>query len=141
MVSVLAATRNKLLLLDIMFPYSSSSVCNSTCINGTCDLLSGVCECNDGYVGIDCSTGNLMPTIANAAAVHSSITSPVCPPDTYGAGCQQNCSCTHESSPCNAVDGTCNCLPGYTGVACEIGNPSSIIQTSFCRIKEINYTI
>ena len=26
-----------------------------------------------------------------------------------------------ESSPCSHVDGTCNCLPGYTGPSCDQG--------------------
>ena len=46
-----------------------------------------------------------------------------CTLGTFGAGCLQNCTCVpeQESSPCDIVDGACNCLPGYTGSACESG--------------------
>ena len=46
-----------------------------------------------------------------------------CPIGTFGEGCSQNCTCLaeHESSPCEHVDGTCHCLPGYTGSSCEQG--------------------
>lgn len=50
-----------------------------------------------------------------------------CTPGTWGAGCLQNCTCVteHQSSPCDALDGTCHCLPGYTGVDCEQGESDS----------------
>ena len=46
-----------------------------------------------------------------------------CPAGTFGAGCQSNCTCVaeHESSPCDHVDGTCHCRPGYNGSSCEQG--------------------
>ena len=46
-----------------------------------------------------------------------------CPGGNYGAGCLQNCTCVseQESSPCDHVDGTCHCLPGYNGSSCELG--------------------
>lgn len=34
-----------------------SSDCDPPCVNGTCDLLVGNCECEDGYIGEDCATG------------------------------------------------------------------------------------
>ena len=46
-----------------------------------------------------------------------------CPVGSFGAGCEQNCTCVpeQESSPCDNVDGTCSCLPGYTGPSCDQG--------------------
>ena len=46
-----------------------------------------------------------------------------CPAGSYGTGCLQNCTCVseQESSPCDYVDGTCYCLPGYNGSFCELG--------------------
>ena len=46
-----------------------------------------------------------------------------CPAGSYGTGCLQNCTCVseQESSPCDHVDGTCYCLPGYNGSFCELG--------------------
>lgn len=31
--------------------------CSPDCVNGSCDLLSGTCECNAGYTGETCSIG------------------------------------------------------------------------------------
>lgn len=48
-----------------------------------------------------------------------------CPANTWGSGCLQNCSCLaeRESRPCDIVNGTCYCLPGYTGATCELECP------------------
>ncbi len=44
-----------------------------------------------------------------------------CTPGTWGTDCLQNCTCLteHQSSPCDVVNGTCHCLPGYTGIECQ----------------------
>ena len=41
---------------------------------------------------------------------------------TYGPNCLRMCMCSpdHESSPCDRIDGTCYCEPGYTGRFCDI---------------------
>ena len=46
-----------------------------------------------------------------------------CPAGSYGTDCLQNCTCVlqQESSPCDHIDGTCHCLPGYNGSSCELG--------------------
>ena len=47
-----------------------------------------------------------------------------CPAGSYGTDCLQNCTCVpeQESTPCDHIDGTCHCLPGYNGSTCELGN-------------------
>ncbi len=61
-----------------------------------------------------------------------------CALGTWGTDCLQNCSCVteHESSPCNAVDGTCNCLPGYTGMDC---NGSKFTHHEYYQNKVMNW--
>ena len=57
-----------------------------------------------------------------------------CPAGSYGSGCLQNCTCVpeQESSPCDHIDGTCHCLPGYNGSNCELGSPT---HKATCHVK------
>ncbi len=32
------------------------SDCVTVCVHGQCDMSLGVCECNGGYTGVDCSS-------------------------------------------------------------------------------------
>lgn len=47
-----------------------------------------------------------------------------CPPETYGAGCVQNCTghCMNDVT-CNKSTGWCDqgCKPGHIGKLCEKG--------------------
>lgn len=75
--------------------------CIPACVNGTCNMTVGMCECNNGFIGGTCDTP--------------------CPAGMFGERCSRQCTCLpgRESSPCNGVDGSCHCLPGYTGSSCE----------------------
>ena len=57
-----------------------------------------------------------------------------CPAGSYGTGCLQNCTCVpeQESSPCDHVDGTCHCLPGYNGSSCELGSATPKANYTVC---------
>jgi len=43
----------------------------------------------------------------------------------YGAGCQLQCNCAANAS-CDAVTGSCRCLPGRTGQLCQQGRGSTV---------------
>ena len=108
--------------IDLYAPLSHAE-CIPPCINGTCNMISGECECSDGFTGSDCSSGNQGTMLHKIRFMVSDITRAACPGGMYGAGCLQNCTCVveHGSSPCDNVDGTCHCLPGYNGSSCETG--------------------
>jgi len=44
-----------------------------------------------------------------------------CAAGYYGLGCQGRCLCANNAS-CDVVSGSCDCLPGWTGPACDQGN-------------------
>lgn len=49
---------------------------------------------------------------------------PDCPDGTFGDGCLETCACMDgrvDTPECDNINGTCNCLPGYTGIECEEG--------------------
>ena len=89
----------------------------------------GECICDDGYIGLDCSIGTYIShnyyyyLKLVTKYLFNNYTILVCPAGSYGAGCLQNCTCVaeQESSPCDHIDGTCHCLPGYNGSSCELG--------------------
>eukprot|EP00096_Caligus_rogercresseyi_P002714 TRINITY_DN1496_c0_g1_i3.p1 TRINITY_DN1496_c0_g1~~TRINITY_DN1496_c0_g1_i3.p1 ORF type:complete len:532 (-),score=104.06 TRINITY_DN1496_c0_g1_i3:197-1792(-) len=70
------------------------------CLKGTC-TDPGVCSCQPGFSGIDCSEIG-------------------CPdPQTWGQDCSNVCECEKGTSTCNPKDGSCSCFPGYGGDHCE----------------------
>ena len=48
-----------------------------------------------------------------------------CTTNTFGQDCTQQCQCQNGAS-CNAVNGSCTCTAGYTGVNCEVGKFLSV---------------
>jgi hypothetical protein len=65
-------------------------VCPNSCSNnGVCNRLTGVCTCNEGFYGDDCSLQYLV--------------------------CPLNCS---NNGICNRLTGVCTCNPGYFGFDC-----------------------
>lgn len=64
-------------------------------------MQSGVCECQPGFVGEDCSEE--------------------CPEGHWGAGCLHECLCASGTS-CHPTTGMCggtDCPPGFTGPGCN----------------------
>lgn len=71
--------------------------CSNDCMcknNATCDPLTGICSCQRGWSGEDCSEP--------------------CPDDTYGLKCSEKCRCA-PGSICDHISGECRCPPGRTG--------------------------
>ena len=44
-------------MLPMHVQYIILSDCIPGCVNGTCDMTVGECDCDDGYIGSDCSIG------------------------------------------------------------------------------------
>ncbi|XP_040566757.1 uncharacterized protein [Lepeophtheirus salmonis] len=73
---------------------------DNPCLKGIC-TEPGVCTCEAGYSGLDCSEVG-------------------CPdPFTWGMDCSRVCDCERDLSSCNPKDGTCHCYPGYGGTTCN----------------------
>ena len=73
--------------------------CDPPCVEGTCNTTVGVCECDEGWMGVTCDAP--------------------CPNGTYGQNCQFACQCVNSDVPCHHVNGTCYCNSGYTGDRCN----------------------
>lgn len=70
---------------------------------GICDRRSGICICNTGYQGIDCS---------DCSDSHYKVGNHCYPKKL----CQNDCN---GAGTCNYNNGTCTCLPHRTGETCE----------------------
>jgi hypothetical protein len=113
--------------------YCQTNVCPGACYgNGNCDLLSGMCACNDGYYGIDCSQ-------KECASDEECGLGGNCPLDVHPSVCEcttgftgDDCSildcpgdvnCNGFGSCALATNGSasvvCICDSGHTGVACS----------------------
>lgn len=95
-------------------PYVDGSYYCTAKEYGYCDRRSGICFCNTGYQGIDCSE---------------------CQPSYYRLGglCYSKKLCINDcnnAGVCNYNNGTCACLPHRTGISCE--NKLCTGFSSFC---------
>ncbi|KAK3084171.1 hypothetical protein FSP39_009391 [Pinctada imbricata] len=73
--------------------------------NVHCENETGLCSCQDGYHGQNCSLQ--------------------CENGYFGRNCSEKCMC-QNNSPCSPVNGACNCSsPGWTGDFCERGRAYS----------------
>ena len=87
-----------------------------------CDTVNGRCNCLPGYSGTSCDDGETI-IVANRLARNRLLHFLVCPSGTFGADCMESCLCMEgrvESPECNSVNGSCNCLPEYSGIYCEL---------------------
>jgi hypothetical protein len=81
---------------------SCPNLCND---RGTCDKYSR-CTCNEGFQGADCSEYICPYGIAwSDQAIRTDVA-------------HQLSECSNRGI-CNRLDGTCKCMTGYTGTACE----------------------
>ena len=109
-----------------------SAECVPPCVNGTCDVISGICECDIGYIGNTCVSCKNILQLEMTNEMTNDNYFIACPVGMFGENCSQGCHCVaeHESSPCENTDGTCHCLPGYTGPSCEQGTSGTPILAS-----------
>ena len=100
--------------------------CTRPCIHGVCNVTVGSCDCNSGYRGTTCDASEqaflpLLFCYSIANTIHHTL---ACPAGMYGVNCLEACNCRTVAvywPPCNHMNGTCHCLPGYTGLSCENG--------------------
>ncbi|KAM9992753.1 hypothetical protein ACTFIY_010201 [Dictyostelium cf. discoideum] len=120
--------------------------CNIDCPNnctdplsGTCETSIGVCICNIGYQGIDCSEPNhSCPSNCNAQSNQGTCNSQngICQCSSNFQGldcslpfkvCTSDCSLSLTQGSCNNQTGICQCVPNYQGSNCTI--PSHYITS------------
>ena len=88
--------------------------------NSSCNTLLGLCECDPGYRGYNCSQGNShLPSLHSASHGFCSLYI-VCLPETFGSNCSETCTCEADSN-CHHITGDCTCPPGYLGTNCSHG--------------------
>ena len=77
-------------------------------MNGVC-RSPGVCVCDEGWTGEDCSQGQLYWATKDESNSEISCTIEI-------QVCQVPCG---DNGVCNVDTGNCDCSPGYSGAPCE----------------------
>lgn len=112
--------------------------------NSTCDRVSGVCQCKDGYYGHRCEHGERLShtfTWSRSACLCSEmfcVCVSVCPAGLYGSQCSQRCDCVNDAQ-CHPSTGQCLCSAGFHGSRCDGGEqtqPALRVQT--CCLEKAN---
>jgi hypothetical protein len=106
--------------------------------SSTCDIYSGICTCNPGYEGVDCSTN--IDDCVDASGEPSCKNNGVCTDQVLGFACdcrltgKGGTTCETKTEYCDKKEGaclndavcvdqlfnlTCNCTTGMTGSFCE----------------------
>jgi hypothetical protein len=108
-------------------PSCSGLQCSNGCSgNGECDPTTGLCTCNKGATGLDCSALDCMPH-GNPCHGHGECRNGkcICAPPFIGNVCQSKvCPIGRGKLECSGdgmcgEDGACHCPPGRGGIACE----------------------
>ncbi|XP_053372976.1 fibrillin-1-like [Mercenaria mercenaria] len=126
-----------------------------SCDNETstgCNHATG-CVCKAGYDGINCTDINECTNgthdcpenaiCTNTPGSYSCACKPgyrgslsgceECTSNTYGDECSGQCRCVHNhTSLCDRVNGTCYCLPTWTGTRCETDIDECSLRTDNC---------
>ena len=83
-------------------------LCAVNCVHGTCDYKDGVCQCENGWTGADCSQSDGSSSTSSASSAGL-----LCEKDH----CNDHGSCL---DPHSATFGGCKCFDGWEGEHCEL---------------------
>ncbi|KAM9968217.1 hypothetical protein ACTFIW_002653 [Dictyostelium discoideum] len=111
--------------------YSNSKTCPNDCSTnekGICDLSTGICVCNIGFGGNDCSTVQCFDQNCSGFGMCNTTTGE-CKCDSSHQGddcsllfipCNSDCSQPLNQGSCNNQTGICQCSTNYQGSDCAI---------------------
>ncbi|KAM9992954.1 hypothetical protein ACTFIY_010392 [Dictyostelium cf. discoideum] len=111
--------------------YSNSKTCPNDCSTnskGICDLSTGICVCNIGFEGSDCSSVQCFVQNCSGFGMCNTTTGECkCDSSHQGYGCslpfipcQSDCSQQLNQGSCNNQTGICQCSTNYQGSDCSI---------------------
>ncbi|XP_069119594.1 uncharacterized protein [Argopecten irradians] len=108
----------------------------------SCDKMNGQCTCKSGWNGTTCmdnidecnlrlsdcpplttcvdTNGSFVCDCNRGYAVSNNGLCVECPNGRYGYHCDSTCMCNfNQTKSCDKVNGTCNCMTGWTGSTCD----------------------
>ena len=92
-----------------------------TCKNGgTCNTTTGVCNCLQGFTGVDCGS-KVCPTCKNGGTCDGTTGACKCNTGYTGVDCGDIvCPTCRNGGTCDSTTGKCICTGGYSGNDCSI---------------------
>ena len=104
-------------------------ICPNNCTqNGTCNIITGTCKCNNSYKGDDCSIPVSARTdCINDCSGHGICKDKICkcndgwtgPSCSISKNDSQKCKNKCKNGICDQQSGECICNPGYQGTSCN----------------------
>ncbi|KAK5580194.1 hypothetical protein RB653_000207 [Dictyostelium firmibasis] len=131
LLTISTANETKKFYIQTSNNYVNSIVCPNDCSTnsrGICDLSKGLCICNSGYEGIDCSeipcpTFNSLPCNGSPNTCNIKTGVCTCSGSNYGPDCSLiQCldpSCSGFGN-CNTSSGQCKCDSSHQGIVCSL---------------------
>ncbi len=120
----------------LLWEYGAGTDCGRGCRHGACDPASGVCVCESGWGGDDCSVAVCAVPCGEHGRCDALTGRCECMLPWYGTACdRRSCAadCVSPRGTCDTTSGRCVCVEPWYGRACDAARcPACVAPNSRC---------